>query len=75
MLFVYINLPLLNCPEKHFGCGMWIICHSLSNDFWEISEHKTILKPKIFLPGLEILKNHVQFLLLPNLKKSKSRMY
>jgi len=63
----------LSTPGKLFGkrFGIMIICHSFSNDFYEVFEREKSLKPKLFLPVFEILKNCVQFLLHPGLKKEK----
>jgi hypothetical protein len=52
---------------------MWTICHSLSNDFLEVSEQENTLKPKVHLPDFDILKNNIQFLLHPGFKQSKTR--
>jgi hypothetical protein len=60
-------------PAKLFGkiFGMWPICHSLSNDFYEVSEWEKKSNQKILLLAFELLKNHVQFFLHLGLNKAK----
>jgi hypothetical protein len=61
-------------PAKSFGKRFWIwtVFHSLSNNFYEVSEQEKTLKQKILLLDFEIMKNHVQFLLHSGLKQSKA---
>jgi hypothetical protein len=55
----------IGTPAKSFGkrFRMWIICHCLTNDFYEVSEHKKLCNQKASCQMLELLKNHVQFMI------------
>jgi hypothetical protein len=66
---------LFHTPDKLFGTrlGIRAICHSLSNDFYKVSEWEKDLKPIILLPVFEILQNHVQLLSDLGLNKAKPK--